>query len=40
VICEEYPVAGDPEPDFQYEMAMKVVGIRDGAESFHVAFLP
>jgi hypothetical protein len=36
----EYAVAGDPEPDFRYETVMKVVVIRDGTESCHVAFLP
>jgi hypothetical protein len=40
VIRVEYAVAGDPEPDFRYEAVMKVVVIRDGTESCHVAFLP
>jgi hypothetical protein len=40
VIRVEYAVAGDPEPDFRYEMVMKVMVIRDGTESCHVAFLP
>jgi hypothetical protein len=33
-------VASDSETDFQYEMVMKVVVIRNGTESCHVAFLP
>jgi hypothetical protein len=40
VIRVEYAVAGDPEPDFWYKTVMKVVVIRDGTESCHVAFLP
>ncbi len=35
----EDDVAGYPEPDFQFEKVMKVVVIRDGMESCHVAFL-
>jgi hypothetical protein len=33
VIHVEYAVAGDPEPDFCYEMVMQVVAIRDGTQS-------
>jgi hypothetical protein len=40
VVRVEYAVAGDPEPDFCYEMVLKMVVIRDGTESCHVAFLP
>jgi len=40
VMRVECAVAGDPEPDFWNETAMKVVFIRDGTESCHVAFLP
>jgi hypothetical protein len=40
VMRVEYAVAGDPEPDFCYEMVLKMVVIRDGTKSCHVAFLP
>ncbi len=40
VIWVNYGPPGDPEPDFWYEMVIKVVGIQDGMESCHAGFLP
>jgi hypothetical protein len=40
VIWVDYGPPGDPEPDFQYEMVMKVIAICDGVESCHVGLLP
>jgi hypothetical protein len=40
VIHVESSLAGDSEPDFQYETAMRLVVVRDETESFHFAFLP
>jgi hypothetical protein len=36
----DYAGPGAAEPNFWYEMVLKVVVIRDGVESCHVGFLP
>jgi len=40
VIWVDYGPPGVPEPDFWYEMVMKVVAFCDGVKSCHVGFLP